>query len=273
MRAWIKLAAVLIGTAVLAGCAHPILIATEKSAPATPPAQKIDKNVGFVIPDALLTREVVTPGGGGDKVSYLPYRDLELPLYTTLSSVFANATKLRTANDTAAIQKGQVGYIITPEITTDSSSTSSFTWPPTQFTVNLTCTVTDLNGTVVLKKTVTGEGNAEFAEFRHNFALSAQRASENMLKKLQAALASAPELRPGAAPAASTPAPAMTMAPAVQPASVRSQAAPAVPAAVAPVAPVAPVAARPVAPAPMAAATRSTGAVSMDDLRQLMPVR
>jgi hypothetical protein len=197
MRAWFTFAArcaALAALVALTGCAHPILIATEKSVPPAADAKKVDKNVGFVIPDALLTKEVITPGGGGDKVSYLPYRDLELPLYSTLSNVFANATKLKTADDRAAIDKAQLSYILTPEITTDSASDSALTWPPTRFTVNLTCTVTDLSGKVVLKKVITGQGNAEFSEFKSNFSLSAQRASEEMLKNLQKTLSEAPEL-------------------------------------------------------------------------------
>lgn len=197
MRAWFTIAsrcAAVAALVVLAGCAHPIQIATDKSAPATPVEKKVGKNIGFVLPDALLTKEVITPGGGGDKVSYLPYRDLEVPIYSTLSNVFANATKLKAPDDRAAIDKAQLAYILTPEITTDSSSESALTWPPTRFTINLTCTVTDLNGKVVFKQVVTGQGNAEFSEFKRNFSLSAQRASENMLSNLQKALSEAPEL-------------------------------------------------------------------------------
>jgi hypothetical protein len=196
MRAWFTIGsrcAAVAALIALAGCAHPIQIATDKSAPATPAQKKVDKNIGFVIPDPLLTKEVTTPGGGGDKVSYLPYRDLEVPLYSTLSNVFANATKLKAPDDRAAIDKAQLAYILTPEISTDSSSESALTWPPTRFTINLTCTVTDLSGKVVFKKVVSGQGNAEFSEFKRNFALSAQRASENMLSNLQKALSEAPE--------------------------------------------------------------------------------
>lgn len=197
MRAWFTIAsrcAAVAALIALAGCAHPIQIATDKSAPATPAQKKIDKNIGFVIPDPLLTKEVTTPGGGGDKVSYLPYRDLEVPLYSTLSNVFANATKLKAPDDRAAIDKAQLAYILTPEISTDSSSESALTWPPTHFTINLTCTVTDLSGKVVFKQVVSGQGNAEFSEFKRNFSLSAQRASENVLINLQKALSEAPEL-------------------------------------------------------------------------------
>ncbi|MBB3015830.1 hypothetical protein [Cupriavidus alkaliphilus] len=196
MRAWFTIAgrcAAVAALIALAGCAHPIQIATDKSAPAIPAQKKVGKNIGFVIPDPLLAKEVTTPGGGGDKVSYLPYRDLEVPLYSTLSNVFANATKLKAPDDRAAIDKAQLAYILTPEISTDSSSESAFTWPPTRFTINLTCTVTDLSGKVVFKQVVSGQGNAEFSEFKSNFALSAHRASENMLSNLQKALSEAPE--------------------------------------------------------------------------------
>lgn len=196
MRDWFTIAgrcAAVAALIALAGCAHPIQIATDKSAPAAPAQKKVDKNIGFVIPDPLLIKEVTTPGGGGDKVSYLPYRDLEVPLYSTLSNVFANATKLKAPDDRAAIDKAQLAYILTPEISTDSSSESALTWPPTRFTINLTCTVTDLSGKVVFKKVVSGQGNAEFSEFKSNFSLSAQRASENMLSNLQKALSEAPE--------------------------------------------------------------------------------
>lgn len=200
MRAWIQTAAAFACAAVLAGCAHPIDMATDKSVPTTKVEPKIARNAAFVIPDALRDTEVTTPGGGGDKVSYFPYRDLEAPLYATLSSVFANVSKLRTTNDEAAIRKGQVSFIVTPVITTDSSSDSALTWPPTRFTVRMMCTVTDPSGTVLLKKEVTGQGNAEFSEFRRNFGLSAQRASEDMLKRLQEMLATAPELRAAGEP-------------------------------------------------------------------------
>ncbi|KWR88469.1 hypothetical protein RM96_19765 [Cupriavidus sp. IDO] len=195
MRSLVQIGAVVASAAVLAGCAHPIVMATEKSAPTEALAQKIDKNVGYVIPAGLREKEIVTPGGGGDKVSYFPYRDIELPMYSTLSNVFANVSKLKAPNDEAAIRNGQISYIVTREMVTDSSSDSALTWPPTQFTIKLTCTVTDLTGAIVLKKEVSGVGKAEFSEFKRNFALSAHRASEDALKQLQAALASAPELR------------------------------------------------------------------------------
>lgn len=224
MRACIQLAASLACAAILAGCAHPITIATEKSAPAGKDVHKINRNIGFVLPDTLRDKEVITPGGGGDKVSYLPYRDLELPLYTTLSNVFSNATKLTSASDATAIRNAKLDYILTPEFVTDSSSDSALTWPPTHFSILMVCTVTDVNGAVVLRKEVKGEGNAEWSEFKRNFALSAHRATEQMLINLQAMLASSTELSgvaPGVAqagaPAAVPPSPRPAVAAAARP--------------------------------------------------------
>ncbi|WP_153139466.1 hypothetical protein [Paraburkholderia agricolaris] len=196
----------------LAGCAHDITIsgdpaaltaATTTAATATPQATApasaqtppINKTVGLVITDELRTKEVVTPGGGGDKVAYKPYRDLELPIYVELSQVFSNVVKLNTAPDQATVQSKNLSYVVTPTISTTSSSPSLLTWPPTDFSVTLVCTVTDPSGKLVTKKEVTGNGHAEFSEFKRNFGLAAQRATTDAVQKLQAAMQDTPELR------------------------------------------------------------------------------
>ncbi|RJF96335.1 hypothetical protein D3871_21030 [Noviherbaspirillum saxi] len=141
------------------------------------------------------TKEVTTPGGGGDKVSYQPYRDMETAFYKMLTNVFGSVTKLKTAKDAEAISRNNVSYIITPEIVTNSSSPSPFTWPPTKFNVDLTCQITDALGNPVLTKSVSGEGNAEFSEFKSDFSLSGKRASQDALLKMQRVLLEAAELR------------------------------------------------------------------------------
>ena len=50
---------------------------------------------------------VVTPGGGGDKISYQPYRDIETAFYKMLTNVFGNVTKLKTPKDADAISRRQ----------------------------------------------------------------------------------------------------------------------------------------------------------------------
>jgi hypothetical protein len=186
----------IIAVAALAGCAHPIIMTPDiaKIEPATT-VQPIKKNVAYYIAEDARTNEVITPGGGGDKVSYQPYRDIETAFYKMLTNVFGSVTKLKTPADAEAIAKNNVVYVITPQLATDSSSPSPFTWPPTKFSVDLTCNITDATGNALLSKKVSGAGAAEFDEFKSDFSLSAKRASQDALLKMQQALSDAPELR------------------------------------------------------------------------------
>lgn len=180
----------------LFGCAHPINMNPELATVTAPAGAKvIDKKVAYFMSDALRKVEVTTPGGGGDKVRYFPYRDIEPGLYKALSEVFSGVTKLQNPMDTAALQANGISMLITPEVTTNSSSDSAFTWPPTQFSVNLVCTITDANRKPVQTVRVSGEGVATFSEFKNNLSLAAVRASNDALAKLVKALGESPELR------------------------------------------------------------------------------
>lgn len=180
--------------AALSGCAHEISLTGDASKLPALSTAPLEKNVALVITEDETAREVITPGGGGDKVSYHPYRDLELPLYVGLGHVFKNVTKLKTIPDAATIQAQHLDYVITPTIKTTSSSPSLLTWPPTNFTVTLTCTVADPTGQTVATEDVTGSAHAEFSEFKRNFGLAAQLATADAVTKLQTALSAAPEL-------------------------------------------------------------------------------
>ena len=185
-----------IACVVIVGCAHPINMNPDLAA-LQPAAGKtvINKKVGYFMPDSLRTMEVTTPGGGGDKVRYFPYRDLEPGLYKALSEVFVSVNKLSNANDPADLKAGAIKLVILPEIATTSSSSSPFTWPPTAFSVDLTCNINDDSGKLVKSVKVTGNGNASFDEFKSNFSLASVRASNDALAKLIQALADTPELR------------------------------------------------------------------------------
>jgi hypothetical protein len=180
--------------AALSGCAHEISLTGDVGKLPALSTEPLAKNVGLVITEEQAASEVITPGGGGDKVSYHPYHDLELPLYVGLGHVFKNVTKLKSAPDAATIQAQHLDYVITPTIKTTSSSLSLVTWPPTHFSVTLTCTVTDPNGQTVVTEDITGTGHAEFSEFKHDFGLAGQLAAADAVSKLQTALANAPEL-------------------------------------------------------------------------------
>lgn len=192
----VKLIIAALAFAVITGCAHPIVISPDTSRlERSGSAQPIAKNVAYYISHEARAKSVETPGGGGDKVSYYPYKDIETSFYKMLGNVFTNVTLLNSPNDVAAINKQAIRYVITPDITTDSSSPSPFTWPPTKFTMNLTCKISDASGKLVSSIVVVGEGNAEFDEFKSDFALSAKRASLDALTKMQARLLEAPELK------------------------------------------------------------------------------
>ena len=130
----------------LFGCAHPINMKPDIGAIKGEATTTIEKEVGYHISEANMAVEVTTPGGGGDKVRYFPYRDMDAGFYKALSEVFKGVRKIMNPKDVAAIAKSGITLLIVPEITTTSSSPSPFTWPPTKFTVTLNCSVVDAKG-------------------------------------------------------------------------------------------------------------------------------
>lgn len=182
------LAIAIVGT--LAGCAHSINVA--------PDLTKIDgqsegfdyrsASVGYHIPSDLLSLEVTTPGGGGDNVRYYPYRDIEAGYERVLSNVFSGVVKLSSTPDYARIKQLGIDYIIQPQIVTGSGSTGFFTWPPTNFTVDLTNSIRDENGIVIADPRVVGVGTAETTERLSEHGVAGKRAMNDALSKMQAAL-------------------------------------------------------------------------------------
>lgn len=195
MRRLIQLFAALLALAILGGCAHPISMAPDMAAIPSVGTARIDKKVGYHLPETLRNLEVTTPGGGGDKVRYFPYRDLEAGFYKALSEVFGQVSKVADPKDSAGLKKAGIQLLFVPEIRTSSFSDSLVTWPPTTFDVSLVCTVTDADGTAVHTVRAEGRGNASFNEFVGNFSLSAQRGSNEALKSLVNTLAQSAELR------------------------------------------------------------------------------
>lgn len=192
----IKVAILVLVIAAITGCAHPFVISPDISTINAPAATKrIDKSVGYYISPAERNKAVITPGGGGDKVKYYPYKDIETGFYKMLTNVFTKVTVLKSPTDQGALTSAGIQYVIVPTITTDSSSSSLMTWPPTDVTVNLKCDVSDAKGNAVASALVTGTGHAEFSEFKSDFSLSGERASQDALIKMQQKLLDIPELR------------------------------------------------------------------------------
>lgn len=173
--------------ALLTGCAHPITLGGDVSKLMGQSAAKSDRKAALLLTDERRALQVTTPGGGGDKVNYQPYRDLEPGLYVVMSESFAGVTKVNSANDPKIASEG-VGYIVTPTIVTTSSSPSLVTWPPTVFTLELTCRISDAQDRPVTELKVQGEGRAEFDEFKADVSLSARRATDDALRKMLKAM-------------------------------------------------------------------------------------
>jgi len=195
MIKFLKFVSAAVACTVLFGCAHPISMTPDLAKVQAAGATPIAKSVGYHISIANRGLEVTTPGGGGDKVRYFPYKDLEAGLYKVLSEVFSSVTKIDDPKNDAELKKSGITMLIVPDIGTTSSSPSLVTWPPTKFSVTLVCTITDADGKLIQNLSVTGEGAAEFDEFKSNHSLTAQRASNDALAKLISALGNAAEVR------------------------------------------------------------------------------
>lgn len=171
----------------LSGCAHQISLNPDtENLKVT--ERKSASVVGYYISEDNIKKQVKTPGGGGDKVSYKPYKDTEAALYTVLSNKFDNVYRLESLTDSEFLKSKNIKYIFVPTITTNSSSDSVFTWPPTEFTFTLNCETLDSEGNIAWESEVNGVGKAEFDEFKNDFSLSAKRATEEAFNELVAEL-------------------------------------------------------------------------------------
>ena len=178
----------------LGGCAHPLTVSPNLTAVSGAGATKIDKRVGLLVTDAERQLQVTTPGGGGDSVTYFPYRDLEPALYLALSESFTSVARVASLSD-PKVAAERLQLLVKPSLQTTSFSDSVLTWPPTVFTVEVIAKVSDTAGKPVTEVRVMGEGRASFDEFKGQPGLSASRAAEDAVKKLIRALTSSPALR------------------------------------------------------------------------------
>ena len=191
-----QLSLILAIAVLVTGCAHPMIIKPDVAVLAVPAdSSRIDKNIGLYIAPENRAKVVTTPGGGGDKVTYHPYEDLETGIYQVLGNVFRNVSLLKSLNDEEYMAKNSLVLVATPEITTNSSSSGILTWMATDFTVTINCKITDTAGQTVTTVSSTGTGHADYSELKTNFSLAGEKASADALIKLQAALQAASELR------------------------------------------------------------------------------
>jgi len=179
----IMLLALIVCSAFLSGCAHQIQINPNTSA-FVESEKKIDKVVGYYLSEEDRKKIVKTAGGGGDKITYTPYKDTESVLFTVLSNKFKDVYLVKSLEDETFIKENEIKFVFFPKIITESSSSSPFTWPPTKFIVDLTVKALDEKGNVVWQKQIKKTGEAEFDEFKADFSLSARRATEQVFLQL-----------------------------------------------------------------------------------------
>jgi len=177
------------------GCSHMINITPPLNTISAEGITKIDKTVGYYISKEQRALLVTSKGGGGDKVTFHPYAESEPALNQVLSNIYTKVVALAAINDKAELESKQVAYVFAPVITTTSSSSSALTWPPTNFTVTIACTATTGGGVAAWNSTVTGSGEAVFADFKHDFSLAARRASKDAFNQLQKGSVTAPALK------------------------------------------------------------------------------
>jgi hypothetical protein len=179
----IKIAIAISFSLLLESCAHQINISPNlNSIRSIDSSKKIDKKIGYYFVENK-EKEVVTPGGGGDSVKYKPYKEIEDGIKKILTNTFNSVASL---NSELESDKNDVDLLAEIKITTTSFSSSSMTWPPTQFGVNLNCDIKDLNGDVLTNIQAKGEGYSEYSEwFLADKGLSGKRASEDALNKFQ----------------------------------------------------------------------------------------
>lgn len=185
-RSWPVL---LLASVLLVGCAHPINISPSISNVAVKTtqnsAQRSPISVGYYISQKNRELEVTTPGGGGDNVRYHPYEAIELGYRDILLSLYRNVAA---ANAESPGPNDRFDYVIEPTIITNSGSTGFFTWPPTNFSVDITNTIRDATGRVIADPRVVGIGMAETSERLVDHGFAGRRAMEEALMKTHSAL-------------------------------------------------------------------------------------
>ena len=177
----------------LVACAHPVnirpalVLSTDRST-------QIDKKVGYQITDAQRALQSTTPGGGGDKISYHLYKDLEPGLFDTLSSVFSAVYVVPEDGRNEFIVDKKLSFVFTPEFQSDSSSSNIIFWNPTDFTLKLRVKALDGSGKEIWAREFIAEGKAPAGGSLVETP-AAQAAAADVFKQLQLALLEDPVFR------------------------------------------------------------------------------
>lgn len=177
----------------LAACAHPVSI-RPALVMSVDRSVLIDKKVGYQITDAQRALQSTTPGGGGDKISYYLYKDLEPGLFDTLSSVFSAVYVVPEKGANEFIVDKGLSFVFTPEFQSDSSSSNILLWNPTDFTLKLRVKALDASGKEIWSREFSAQGKAAAGGSLVETP-AAQAAATDIFKHLQKALQEEPIFR------------------------------------------------------------------------------
>lgn len=180
-----------------AGCTHKINISPNINDIAGKYTKK-DKNqynVAYYLPKEKENIYLISGGGGGDSVGYFPYKETESSFRTVLNNLFDKVYKIDTFPSKEFLRKNNIKYVFYYEIETQSFSNSSFTWPPTNFIVNLKTTARDENNDSFWEDALNSQGFASFNEFNGDFGLSGKRAIINAFNTLYYRLKTSEEFK------------------------------------------------------------------------------
>lgn len=170
---------------IFTGCTHKISISPDvDNISGAYSKDQLNFNVAYILSAEKENIYVVTSGGGGDKVGYYPYRDTESSLRTVLNNLFNKVYKIDKFPSDIYLKDNNIKYIFDFEIETQSFSKSAFTWPPTNFTINLRTYVRDINNNVYWEDLITEVGNASFDEFVNDFGIAGKKAVINVSNNL-----------------------------------------------------------------------------------------
>lgn len=174
----------------LVGCAHSIKISPDMSRlePVSNAQPRLTAKAGYYIPPEVESIEVTTQGGGGDNVRYYPYRDMAVGFHKMLSNVFASVVKLASPTDRPTLDREGINYVIIPTMITASGGSGFFSWPPTNFSVDLTSQIRNVDGKLIASPRVVGMGQADTGERLSEPGIAGRRAMEDALLKMRSAL-------------------------------------------------------------------------------------
>lgn len=127
----------------LAACTHPLVITPDMSSMDIDSVTRIHKNAGYYIAASDKRQVSLGPSSMGESVSYMPYRDLEPAIKSTLANIFDRVSAVPSLNDEKFLRENNISYIFVPRIVRTDMTNRWHQWSPDTFTISLECIVYD----------------------------------------------------------------------------------------------------------------------------------